>query len=335
MNLRYLPLLTLQVVHAFYGGRCRDFRFLVPAETRRKLAGGRLLARERDGVLHLLFEADAAGDPRVSLAGATLRFGLRLLNPYFGNFTQLPAGFPARKLYYSNASDPAVLAAGESRAFMGPLFTHVPTAAERPVTVTLRDAAGDVVETRTLESGETPSAFDLRGRPGGALSLEEVFPDETRSVPYFLDVELQQLDAAGVVEVEVDDAFYAAPPDFEIVFLAREEVLSYYLVARNYGSSDFDRLEVSDEGFGEDERPEITFEKVLAADFTAAEIPPSLIAGPDEAVVLFRSEAALPRRERGRRRIQLSRQNEVLIPNLPQPGADRAKAELIIHVSKP
>lgn len=335
MRFQFLPLFSVEVSHAFYGGRCRDFAFLVPSETRRRLEGGRLLAREREGVLHVHFEADDAGDPRVEIPGASLRFGLRLLNPYFDNFTQLPAGFPDRKLYYTNASDPSLLDAEEGPTFVGPLFSHAPSDAARPVDVTLRDAAGDVVETHTLETGEMSAPFDLRGRASGHLSLEEVYPDETRVVPCFLDPELQRLGAAGVIEVEVDGAFYAAPPAFEISFDAREEVLSYYLVARNHGSQDLDRLDVSDEGFAEDGRPEITFEKVLPGAFTAAELSPSLISGPDEEVLLFRSQAPLARQERGRRRIQLSRHNDVLIPNLPQPGADRAKAELIIHVSKP
>lgn len=335
MNFQFLPLFTLEVAHAFYGGRCPDFLVLVPPDTGRALRGARLIAREREGVLHVLYEAAGDGTPRVRAPGVGLRFGLRLLNPYFGNFTQLPASFPGRKLYYTNAADPAVLAGEEGPAFVGPLFSHVPTDAARPVTVTLRDAPGGVVEAHTLDTGETAAPFDLRGRASGPLSLEEAFPGGTSTVPLFLDAELQRLDAAGIVEIGIDDAFYGAPPAFAIDFDARAEVLSYYLVARNYAAPDFAQLAVSDAGFGEDGRPEIVFDRVLPAAFTAAELSPSLIAGPADAVALFRSQAPLARQERGRRRIQLSRNGDVLIPNLPQPGADRAKAELIIHVSKP
>lgn len=335
MRFQFRPLFTVEIAHAFYGGRCRDFAFVVPSATRRLLAGGRLLAREREGVLHVLFEADSAGDPRVGVPRSPLRFGLRLLNPGFGNFTVLPAGFPARVLYYANASDPSLLAPEEGPSFVGPLFSHAPTGAARPVDVTLRDAAGDAVETHTLETGDESAPFDLRGRADGLLSLEEVYPDETVAVSLFLDDELRRQGAVGIVEIRVDDAFHAAPPAFEIAFDAREDVLRYYLVTRNHVGQDFDRLDVSDEGFAEDGRAEVVFQKVLPADFTPAELAPALIAGPDEAVVLFRSQAPLARRERGRRRIQLSRHNDVLVPNLPQPGADRPTADLIIHVSKP
>jgi hypothetical protein len=51
--------------------------------------------------------------------------------------------------------------------------------------------------------------------------------------------------------------------------------------------------------------------------------------------LLFRSQAPVARRQRGRRKIQLNRNGEVLIEHLPQPGAERATADLIVHLSKP
>ena len=51
-------------------------------------------------------------------------------------------------------------------------------------------------------------------------------------------------------------------------------------------------------------------------------------------VALFRSQAPVARREKARRRIQLARSTEVIVQNLPQPGAAAATANLIIHLSK-
>jgi hypothetical protein len=139
----------------------------------------------------------------------------------------------------------------------------------------------------------------------------------------------------GVVEVRITAGHYAAPAAFEISFDARQETLRYYLVVRRYSAAEIDQLSVSDTGFTEDGRPEVQFTRVPAAAFTPAEIQPALLGNGDATVVLFRSQAPVARRQRGRRKIQLNRNGEVLIQHLPQPGAERATADLIVHLSKP
>jgi hypothetical protein len=149
------------------------------------------------------------------------------------------------------------------------------------------------------------------------------------------DPELARQGAFGVVEVRIDSDLYKTPAAFEIAFAAREETLRYYLVVRRYSASELDQLRVSDAGFTEEGRPEIRFDRVAAGDFTETEIPPGLLGNGDATVVLFRSQAPVARRQRGRRKIQLSRNGEVLVEHLPQPGAERATADLIVHLSKP
>src|SRR5262245_17049528 len=73
MTIEFAPLLTLDVTHAYYGGPCPDFEYIIPSRTERLLAGGRLLAKSRDGRLTVLFEKNDDGDPLVPLAGATLQ----------------------------------------------------------------------------------------------------------------------------------------------------------------------------------------------------------------------------------------------------------------------
>lgn len=336
MNLRYLPLLTLRVAHGFYAGPCRDFAFRVPARTAALLRSGRLVAREVEGVLHVLYEAGEGAAPRVPAAGSVLRFGLELLNPYFGNFTVLPAEFPARRLRRSNAADPRTLGPAEDFAFVGDIFSHTLGDPGRPATVTLRDGAGAVLQQDTLEEddGRTAVSYDLRGEPTGPLLLEAAFPGPVMDRhALYRDPELR--DAAVVVEVTVDAGFYGAPPAFEVEFEARDEALSYYVVASGYSPAELDSLAVSDQGFAEDGRPEVAFDRIAAADLGETDLAPPLLAPAGEAVVLFRSRAALARRERGRRRIQLSKNGDVLVANLPQPGGERAQADLIVHLSKP
>ena len=270
MSILFKPLFTLAVTHAYYGGPCRDVGFVLPPDTVRSLAGGRMLAKPLDGRLHVLFEAGEGGAPLVSAAGRVLRVGLKLLDPSFPNFTAPAVDPAAGTAFYSNADDPLHLGA--------------------PVPVVLTDLAPD-------------------------LAREGVF---------------------GVVEVRIAAGLYEAPAAFEIAFAARQETLRYYLVAERYSAADIDQLTVSDTGFGEEGRPEVQFTKVPAAAFTPAEIPPALLGGAaDATVVLFRSQAPVARRQRGRRKIQLNRNGEVLIEHLPQPGAERATADLIVHLSKP
>jgi hypothetical protein len=150
-----------------------------------------------------------------------------------------------------------------------------------------------------------------------------------------VDPELAKEGVFGVVEVRIADGFYTARAAFEIAFAARQETLRYYLVVSRYSDAELAQLTVSDAGFGEEGRPEIKFTKVPAAGFTPAEIPPALLDGGGATVMLFRSQAPVERRRRGRRKIQLNRNGEVLIEHLPQPGAERPSADLIVHLSKP
>ena len=49
---------------------------------------------------------------------------------------------------------------------------------------------------------------------------------------------------------------------------------------------------------------------------------------------LFKSQTEVPRQEKARRNIQLVKNGEVLITNLPQLGADKIHGDIIIHLSK-
>ncbi len=331
----FRPLFTLELSHEYYGGPCPDFRYLVPPATEARLRAGRMIARDRDGVLHLLYEADDAGAARVRLDGETLRFGLRLAMPCFANYTAVAEGFPTRRLYFSNAADAATLAAQPAVVLVGDLLAYALTRNSRPAAVTLRDAANAVLAKETVAEGRSGGTFDLRAVPPGALSLRAGYANASETFSYYHDPELQQSGASAIVEVTVDGSFYTAAAPLAITFDAREDLLRYYVVARNYTDTEFTQLRVKDLGFTDEGRTEIVFTRVAAGAFTGSDLPPELILGEGERVVLFRSEAALPRQARPRRRLQLGRQNEVLIANLPHAGADRASADLIVHVSKP
>jgi hypothetical protein len=150
-----------------------------------------------------------------------------------------------------------------------------------------------------------------------------------------VDPELAPLAVIAIADITIAAAFYDNPAEFEIAFSARDEKLSYYVVARNYSPADLNALTVQDAGFGDDGRAEIAFTRINAAGFTDTELPRSSLGDDSAHVVLFRSTDPVPRVRRARRRIQLLRNTKPIIDNLPQPAPDSPSANVIVHVSKP
>lgn len=107
MTTQFRTLFTVNISHAYYNEGCKDFDFVFPADTAQLLRNGKLIAKVRDGVLYVLFEADKSGNVLVSIAEKTLRIGLKLLNPFFSNYTDL--AFNSSTLLYRNTGSPAVL----------------------------------------------------------------------------------------------------------------------------------------------------------------------------------------------------------------------------------
>ena len=87
MITQYKRLLSLGIEHPYYSEGCRDFNFIISPDAARLLRRGKCLAKEHDGKLLVLFEANDNGAPLADLSGHRIRIGLKLCNPYFGNFT--------------------------------------------------------------------------------------------------------------------------------------------------------------------------------------------------------------------------------------------------------
>ncbi|QSQ13858.1 hypothetical protein [Myxococcus landrumensis] len=338
MSFHLRTLLTVSIAHGYYAGACKDLGFVLPSETAKLLEGGRMVGRVREGMLYILFDADPQGSPLVSLAGKTLRLGLKQLNPQFANITAGLLRAPALSHQVNNGPVDQ-LGAPSQAVFVGQVFSHALTDAERPVTVSVRDAAGNTLRTQTVtaEDDRATVSFDLTGLPPGALTLRETSGLETVETACYLDPELQQEGAFAVLELRIDPGFYTTPPAFTVAYAARQETLKYYLVADNYTQAEAQLLSVTDTGFTEDGRPQLVFTRVSSQDFTPADLPAGLLGGGNAQVVLFKSQALVPRRQQARRKVQLVRTStgDVLIDHLPQPGADSPHADLIIHVLKP
>ena len=296
--------------------------------------------RDRGGVLHLLWEAGDDDAPLARLTGRVLRFGLRLTDSAVWRYTDTPADFPRRALAWDNRTDPAALAPSEGVVLAGTLLTHAVASAHRPLTLTARAPDGTVlVAPVDLPLGDVRGevTFDLRTVPPGRVTVVEQHAGGSGETPYLSDDALRAGEMAGIVEVTVADAHYAAPPAFVAALAARAQPLGYYVVARRWADAEFAQLAVTDAGFAADGRAPIVFERVAADAFGPEELSAALLTGgaPDARVVLFRSTTAVTRQARPRRRLQLTRNGDILVADLPQPGPDRSPAGLIVHVSRP
>jgi hypothetical protein len=293
-----------------------------------------MLARVRDGKLYALYEAGAAVP---AFTGKIFRIGLKLLNPYFSNFTELPFSLGSPVPLYTNAVSPGSFGAFEKVALVGRIFSHSVSSADRPAVLTLKNAVGQILQTDTLTapSDQAAASYDLSGQAAGACEVKETYPGTVKKFAYYCDAELQKSCVFAILEIRIDVGFYSAAPTFEIPFNAKKEILKYYVVAKNYSDTEFNHLSVVDNGATEDQRQKVNFTKAVSSAFTSEDISPVLLGSGDSKVVLFKSQTPMARQEKARRKIQLSKNGEVLITHLPQPGADKTDANIIIHISKP
>lgn len=336
MTTAFSILFRVLVSHDYYAGTCRDFDYVVPADTAAFLRNGKLIVRVSDGILFVLFQGDQRKRALVSLTGKKLRFGLKLNNPAFSNFTQFDIDPRSGTPLYANTTIPGTLDAPRTTVLVGRIFSHELSRVARPVTVNLKNEAGGVVRTDLLMAGQDrPTVdYDMKQNPSGSYSLEEVYGNGTVRTSYFYDPELLAAGVFGLVEVLVADSMYNAPSDLTITFHALLQPLRYYVVARNYTDVEFSKFTVVDSGAADDGRAQLTFRRVPVASFTSNEIPPDLLAGPDSRLVMFTTQTPLARREKPRTKIQLMANQDRLIDSLPQPSASKPKFDCIIQVTK-
>ena len=332
--MQFHTLFTVSIVHEYYTGQvCKDFSFVIPADSNQLLKNGKLIAKIYEGKLYVLFQQDE-GQAVVSLAGRTLRFGLKLLNPFFSNFTDL-SNFKLPHSLYRNTAKPDALDAAQAIAFVGNLFGYELKKTPRPITVNLKDRNGQIRQTDivTVENDRSTVSYDFKrtNQAVGFYRIEESGTGNTQTSDYYFDPELQQQNLFGVIEIAIADSFYTTPPEFAIAFTAKQETLKYYVIGQNYSDVDITQLSVVDAGASL-----ISFTKFPPNAFTANDIPSSLLGDSDAKIVLFSSPIdAVKRQEKSRQKIELRKNGTTLISHLPQPSPDRATANLIVQVSKP
>jgi hypothetical protein len=337
MSTSFGILFSVKIAHTYYTSGCQDFEFLIPADSNLILRDRRIITRVSKGICYFLCEKDESGIPVVAVSGITLRIGLKLINPFFTNFTKLDFK-PGTTPLYRNVILPTTLDLPVEMLLAGPLFAYPLTKITRPVTVTVKDYLNNILQTATVtnDTDTTPVPFDLRGYAPNVYSVNEKQGSSTKKSLYYIDPDLAGKPIFGIVEINISDGFFTpVPPSFTLNFVAKEEVLKYYIIGRNYTTADLNRLSVIDAGYNEDTRPQVQFTKVNQGAFIATDISPSLLAGTGTSVVLFKSQTPVPRLEKARRKIQLSKNSDVLLKHLPLPGIDRSNSDIIIQISKP
>lgn len=337
MSTSFGILFSIKIAHTYYINECSDFEFLIPPDAAAISRNGKIITRTNNGIFYALCEKNEAGLPLVSITGLTLRIGLKLNNSYFSNFTQMSFSSGTTPLY-QNLSAPATLDAGIETLLSSSLFAHPLTKTTRPVTVTVKDANNAILQTNTISdiSNTSPVPVDLRGFSSGVYTVNEKYTSSTKKTLYYLDPDLCRLPTFGIVEIKIANSFYSTtPPQFVINFNAKQETLKYYVVGNNYSTADLNNLLVSDAGFNEDVRPQVLFTRVSQGAFASTDISPSLLIDSSSKVVLFKSQGLVSRLEKPRKKIQLSKNNDIIMKHLPLPGIDKSTSDIIIPISKP
>jgi hypothetical protein len=330
-RIAFRPLWTLTVQHGFFGGVCDALDFTVPPATERALAGAHAVLRVLDGALHVLVEVDDANTPLSDLNGLRLLIGMKPREASFELITA-PIGMPrGDAAIWDNAANANTLGGPRAVRISGEQLRIQPRNSERPLTVRLFDATNTLQAQTVLNIGD--EAWSLPGLYSrGEWRVDEQGAGPTVSWALWIEPEL--VNAWGVLALNFDAGHFPASQAFQLSFKARSDILRYYVVANRFGPAEFNSLRVQDAGFAAEARPAILFNRIAPAAFTASHLAPALLdPGGSASIALFEAQTAVARRARGPGGLELQRNGDVLIGNLPQPGAERYDAQFVVHLS--
>ena len=330
-RIAFRPLWTVSVLHGFFGGACDALSFTVPPATERALAGAHALLRVLVGALHVLVEVDDTNAPLSDLSGLRLLIALKPREAAFDLITT-PLGLPrGDAAVWDNTANPNALGGPRAVRISGEQLRIEPRASERPLTLRLFDAANTLQAQTVLNIGD--EAWTLPGLyTRGEWRVEEQGAGPAASWALWVEPEL--VNAWGVLALGFDAGHLPGGQDFSLSFTTRSDTLRYYVVANRFGLAEFNSLSVQDAGFAAEARPAIVFNRIAPAAFNASHLAPALLDPSGSArIALFEAQATVARRARGPLGLALHRNGDVLIGNLPQPGAERHDAQFVVHLS--
>lgn len=316
-------LFSVEIVHEYYRSHCPDFDFVPTPACRKTLQMGRMVAKHGEGRIDIFYEGGPQRSASIPMEGEGLVFYLRLKNGSFGNFTDL-AQQPGIPVYRNGVGSDLV---SDRAGLVGGLFRHSVQRAELPLQLVVLDRLGREAAREAIhEKCSEGHPFDLAGFPAGSYSVEERGAQGTTSTPYYLEPEMSLHGIFAVVEIEVTKAQYQIQAEYRIRFQAKEETLRYYVVAKKFTATELGTIAVTDAA---------TTGTIHFAKGTAGSAVANLQQmEPDAKILVFSSQQPVKRNEKGREKIQLTKNGEVLIKHLPQPGPERTTGDIIIHISK-
>ena len=337
MSTTFGILFSVKIAHTYYTNECVDFGFIVPPDTALLARRGKILTRTNKGVFYVLCEKDETGIPLVPVTDLTFRVGLQLKNPFFSNITRQDFKTGTTPLY-RNLNTATNLDAPMETILTSSVFSHQLSKATRPVTVSFKDPDENVLKTVVFPDNldSTPVSIDQTTYPSGIYTITEKFNSSTKKFNYYVDPDLARQQIYAIVEIKIAESFYSlTPPIFSVRFNAKEETLKYYVVGKNYSSAELSHLSITDAGYNEDGRPQLQFTRISQGGFTASDISPSLLTDSTSRVVLFKSQSPVLRLEKPLRKIQLTRNSDLIVKHLPIPGINKSTSDIIVQISKP
>lgn len=335
MNTAYRSLWSIAVSHAFRGGICDDLAFVIPKSTSETLAGLQALVRERTGTLHVLIPSDPVSHPPGDWAGRRLIFGLAPRDPWFTQYTA-PAAINAGEvpLFSNEVAADTLGAVPRGVELAGSRPNIAPRLDTRPLTATVTTPAGGTLNTTRLSTSDATWQF-LQSQPGEVAVNEVAANGQTATRRLFIEPSLATAPVWGLLCLTATANHAANGCRFTLPLAARSDRLQYVVVVKPTSNSDLNSIQLHDTGAATDQRNVVTFTRTVLAPNDSRRTRFLLDPGDTRKVILFESQSQVARRDRGPHGFELHRGGEVLISNLPQPGAERSDAQFVIHLSKP
>ncbi len=344
-------LFDIELLHDYYtSGKSRDFILSPTADTIQLIKGYRSLIKNRASDdrsentvgLSVVYEAtDNAHTPLIPInQNERFRFAMKLVNPTFLNFTDIPAKNNSNEIYYyhNNSGSPLTQ---EVLELQPKVFTYRVTSAFTPDNLKVFGIDGSEITAlqATLSGGpDFEVELDLSGYPDGKYKLElfDGITSTGESQDIYFDNALKAEGVFGIVEI------YKANNDFphetlQIQFNKSEVYWKYFVLVKagDIGTDTYEVIDAEDYSGG---GTAIEFSKVDSGSYTAADdavVAALLNQHPDGEVVLIKSDTLIAYSESKKTDLQLRKNGQFSPPltsHLPNPAVANPKAESFVFI---
>ena len=324
---------NLKLQHNYYAdGRCMDFSVFPVDGTGAVLKRHDAVFRTFDNNVRLFILANAANSTagKPFDRGCELFFGMHLNNSSFLNFTSEQP--PARKVFlYTNKGAVTSELTRRQVAVSGSLLSHTITT-NQAVTLALKDSTDTVLERKEYKAGFAGHihCFDLRMRDPGLYTVAE--DSSAVNTEYYVSDTMASANIFGLIQIvnlNLTPFTYDGNTEYKISFTASSSKWTYYVVAPGFSAAELQNLlEVSHAV--QTGMTEIKFDKTYPV--PPADPFPSLIYKDTAKVAMFVSKNAITFRQSTIKKLELKKNNTVLITDLPNPDVTSGKSTMFITI---